>query len=254
MAKKKSKSNGPTPPVTPKLASFAEVDSPDPPKPSPPADDPPAPAGLGLDITDPQQTTLPAELNDSIATSAPALSNGSSAAVVDLTDEPSASPVPAPSSTDGPPSSSPSERQTNGTSLSPPPPPPPTIVPPEPSQDASPPAETPQPTAALASATSTLASLAIEPAVQAPSPSPRPSLDLARPSLDGQTEDGSSARSVALEKAYDKLKTDKDTLEKQYRALVAKVGVMRDTLGKKLKEDAVSAAVDVCAPESGEGG
>ncbi|CDZ96312.1 GRIP-related Arf-binding domain [Phaffia rhodozyma] len=41
-----------------------------------------------------------------------------------------------------------------------------------------------------------------------------------------------------LKKKLDKTRAEKEQLEKQYKSLVAKVGNMRDTLGKKLREDA----------------
>lgn len=58
-------------------------------------------------------------------------------------------------------------------------------------------------------------------------------------------EDDREALLMQLAQARD----EKAALEKQYRALVAKVGTMRDTLGKKLREDAVR-FIPACHPAS----
>jgi hypothetical protein len=56
---------------------------------------------------------------------------------------------------------------------------------------------------------------------------------------EGQGGEQEDERLESLERALDKTRGEKEALEKQYRGLVAKVGTMRDTLGKKLREDAV---------------
>lgn len=55
---------------------------------------------------------------------------------------------------------------------------------------------------------------------------------------DADEEDEEDDRKALLAQLA-QTRDEKATLEKQYRALVAKVGTMRDTLGKKLREDAV---------------
>lgn len=253
MGKKKSKSNGPTPPATPILSSLTAPESEVAEKQD--EEDNPTSSSLGLVVQDETPPTSPIPPPPADESTELKLKPTTKPSIVDLshsepTDNPAASislsttSYPAPSSLPPPseptqPISTPSEPSSlpNGSSL-------PTAPLSELNRPSTPPPPpAPLPTAALASATSTLASLSLEPAISAASSSsPRPSLDLPRPSLDsnGHHDDSSNVRTAALEKAYDKLRAEKEALEKQYRALVGKVGTMRDTLGKKLREDAVS--------------
>jgi hypothetical protein len=97
-------------------------------------------------------------------------------------------------------------------------------------------------------ADSTNGATSAPPSSAAPSPaasvssSPRQSLDVARPSSDdlGPREEAGEAEQLrVLRKSLDKTKAEKERLEAQYKSLVGKVGNMRETLGKKLQEDAV---------------
>lgn len=70
--------------------------------------------------------------------------------------------------------------------------------------------------------------------INQPNRSPRTSLDSPRSSLEGQD------RIQQLEADLAAVRQEKDVLQSQYRSLLGKLTAMRQGLGDKLREDAVS--------------
>jgi hypothetical protein len=67
--------------------------------------------------------------------------------------------------------------------------------------------------------------------------SPRASVDIPRPASGASS---SNAPAGSLEAQLERTRAEKDQLSHQYRTLLGKLTAMRNTLGEKLKEDAVS--------------
>jgi hypothetical protein len=65
---------------------------------------------------------------------------------------------------------------------------------------------------------------------------------------DADADVDASSRIAQLESALSSTTAEKDQLETQYRTLLGKLTAMRQSLGDKLREDAVSCSATRCRP------